>query len=78
MNPVTISREEFLKFSVKTFCALVKTGKLTPEDKVKFADISAAFTFMFTDNFENVREELCDDQIDVETHSQDPDGAGGN
>lgn len=78
MNPVTISREEFLKFSIKAFYALVKSGKLTPDDKVKFADISAAFTFMFTDKFENVRKELCDDQIDVETHSQDPNGAGGN
>lgn len=48
---ITISRDEFMDVCGITFHALVATGKLAESELDKYTDITAALTYIFTDEY---------------------------
>lgn len=53
---ITISRDEFLDVCGITFHALVATGKISPDELDKYTDITAALTYIFTDEYADYKE----------------------
>lgn len=50
-DQITISRDEFMDVCGITFHALVATGKLAESELDKYTDITAALTYIFTDEY---------------------------
>lgn len=50
-DQITISRDEFMDVCGITFHVLVATGKLAESELDKYTDITAALTYIFTDEY---------------------------
>ena len=50
-DQITITKDEFMDVCGITFHALVATGKLQESELDKYTDITAALTYIFTDEY---------------------------
>ena len=50
-DQVTITKDEFMDVCAYAYHALVKTGKISPDELDKYTDITAALTYIFTDEY---------------------------
>lgn len=54
-DEITITQEEFINLCGLAFIGLRRAGKITMEDQEQYSDICAALTYMFTDEYQEMK-----------------------
>ena len=55
-DQIKISRDEFMDVCAVAFHALVTSGKISEDELNKYTDITAALTYIFTDEYQQYKE----------------------